>query len=151
MAEPLGAWAGFIEARFNAGAYQHGVIAWCLAVLPPVLLVGGLYALLYSLNPLLAWALNVAVLYLTMGFRQFSHHYTEIQLALRLGDLDRARQLLAEWLGLDLRHGVGGHCPPCHRRGTGCIASACLCRSALVRYFARTLRRLAVSHGSSHA
>ena len=99
VAEPLGAWADFIEARFNVGAYQHGVIAWCLAVLPPVLLVGGLYALLYSLNPLLAWALNVAVLYLTMGFRQFSHHYTEIQLALRLGDLDRARQLLAEWLG----------------------------------------------------
>ncbi|MDP3440625.1 MAG: CobD/CbiB family protein [Azonexus sp.] len=99
VAEPLGAWADFIESRFNAGAYQHGVIAWCLAVLPAVLLVGGLYALLYSLNPLLAWALNVGVLYLTMGFRQFSHHYTDIQLALRLGDLERARQLLAEWLG----------------------------------------------------
>ena len=41
VAEPLGAWADFIEARFNAGAYQHGVIAWCLAVLPPVLLVVG--------------------------------------------------------------------------------------------------------------
>ncbi|PKO89993.1 MAG: threonine-phosphate decarboxylase [Betaproteobacteria bacterium HGW-Betaproteobacteria-10] len=99
VAEPLGAWADFIESRFNAGAYQHGVIAWCLAVLPVVFLVGGFYALLYALNPLLAWGLNVGVLYLTMGFRQFSHHYTEIQLALRLGDLERARQLLAEWLG----------------------------------------------------
>ena len=99
VAEPLGAWADFIESRFNAGAYQHGVIAWCLAVLPVVFLVGGFYALLYALNPLLAWGLNVGVLYLTKGFRQFSHHYTEIQLALRLGDLERARQLLAEWLG----------------------------------------------------
>ena len=99
VAEPLGAWAAFIESRFNAGAYRHGVIAWCVAVLVPVLLVGAIYWLLYSLNPLLGWLLNVGVLYLTMGFRQFSHHYTEIQLALRLGDLERARALLAEWQG----------------------------------------------------
>jgi len=97
VAEPLGAWADFIETRFNAGAYQQGVAAWCLAVLPPVILVAILYALLYSVSPILAWALNVGVLYLTMGFRQFSHHYTEIQLALRLGELPRARELFAEW------------------------------------------------------
>ncbi len=96
---PLSAWADFIESRFNAGAYQHGVLAWCLAVLFPVLLLGALYALLYSISPILAWGLNVGVLYLTMGFRQFSHYYTEIQVALRLGDLPRARQLLAEWQG----------------------------------------------------
>jgi len=96
---PLSAWADFIESRFNAGEYRHGVIAWCLAVLLPVGMVAVLYGLLYSLNPLLAWALNVVVLYLTMGFRQFSHHYTEIQLALRQGDLTQARALLGEWLG----------------------------------------------------
>lgn len=96
---PLSGWADFIESRCNAGEYRHGVIAWCLAVLLPVGLVAVLYALLYSLNPLLAWAFNVVVLYLTMGFRQFSHHYTEIQLALRQEDLSRARALLAEWLG----------------------------------------------------
>lgn len=99
IAEPLGAWADFIESSFNAGAWRHGVVAWCLAVLGPVLVVGVVYGVLYSLSPILAWVLNVGVLYLTMGFRQFSHHYTEIQLALRLGDLVRARQLLAEWQG----------------------------------------------------
>ncbi len=99
IAEPVGTWADFIESRVNAGASRHGLLAWSLAVALPVLLVGALYALLYSVNPLLGWALNVVVLYLTMGFRQFSHHYTEIQLALRLGDLERARQLLAEWQG----------------------------------------------------
>jgi cobalamin biosynthesis protein CobD/CbiB len=99
VAEPLGTWADFIESRFNAGARRHGVLAWCLAALPPVLLLAALYAFLYSLSPVLAWVLNVGVLYLTMGFRQFSHHYTEIQLALRLGDLPRARALLGEWLG----------------------------------------------------
>ena len=99
VADPLGVWADFIESNFNAGAFRHGVFAWLLAVFLPVLLVGVLYGLLYSLSPILALMLNVAALYLTMGFRQFSHHYTEIQLALRLGDLPRARDLLAEWQG----------------------------------------------------
>lgn len=99
IAEPLGAWADFIESRFNAGAYRHGVLAWCFAVLLPVLLIGLAYGLLYSLSPIFALLLNIGVLYLTMGFRQFSHHYTNIQLALSLGDLERARQLLAEWQG----------------------------------------------------
>lgn len=99
VAEPLSAWADFIESRFNAGGYRHGVFAWCLAVLVPVLLLGGLYVFLQSLSPLLAWGLNVGALYLTMGFRQFSHHYTEIQLALSQGDLPRARHLLGEWQG----------------------------------------------------
>ncbi|MBS1188277.1 MAG: CobD/CbiB family protein [Rhodocyclaceae bacterium] len=99
VANPVGALADFAEARLNAGEYRHGVLAWAAVVLPPVLLTAGLYVALYRLNPLLALVLNVVVLYLTMGFRQFSHHYTEIQLALRLGDLERARQLLAEWQG----------------------------------------------------
>ena len=99
VADPLSAWADFIESRCNAGEYRHGVIAWCLAVLMPVLLLGALYGVLYWISPLLAWALNIVVLYLTMGFRQFSHHYTEIQLALRLSDLPRARQELGAWLG----------------------------------------------------
>lgn len=99
VAEPLSAWADLVESKFDAGAYQHGVIAWCLAVFLPVLVLGALYLSLYALSPVLAWALNVAVLYLTMGFRQFSHHYTEIQLALREGELARARVLMAEWQG----------------------------------------------------
>lgn len=106
VAEPLGAWADFIESRFNAGAYRHGVLAWCLAVLLPVVVLAIAYGLLYSLNPIFAWGLNVGVLYLTMGFRQFSHHYTEIQLALRLGDLERARQLLGAWQGIST-YGLG--------------------------------------------
>ena len=97
VATPLEAWADFIESRFNAGASRHGIGAWLIAVALPVVLLAGLYYACYGVSTLLAWLLNVGVLYLTMGFRQFSHHYTEIQLALRLGDLERARQLLGEW------------------------------------------------------
>jgi len=39
------------------------------------------------------------VLYVTTGFRQFSHHFTDIQLALRAGELDQARRQLAAWRG----------------------------------------------------
>ncbi|MDR2838643.1 MAG: CobD/CbiB family protein [Azonexus sp.] len=98
VAEPLAAWADLIEARCNAGGRQHALLAWCLALLPPTLLMLAVYIVLYRISPLLAWLLNVGVLYLTMGFRQFSHHCTEIQMALRLGDLDRARQRLGDWL-----------------------------------------------------
>ena len=97
--EPLAAWADFIESRFDAGEYRHGVIAWCLAVLAPVVLVAVIYGFLYSLSPLFGWLLNVGILYLTLGFRQFSHHYNEIELALRMDDLPRARHLLGEWQG----------------------------------------------------
>jgi adenosylcobinamide-phosphate synthase len=50
---------------------------------------------------LLALAFNVVVLYLTLGFRQFSHYFTDIRDALDRGDEDQARRLLAEWRHLD--------------------------------------------------
>jgi adenosylcobinamide-phosphate synthase len=44
---------------------------------------------------------NVAVLYVTLGFRQFSHHFTEIRDALEAGDETLARKLLAQWQRVD--------------------------------------------------
>ena len=99
VADPLGRLADWVELRCNAGQYRDGVFAWLIVIVPAVLGTGILYAVSWSINPLAALACNVGVLYLTMGFRQFSHHYTEIHLALRLGDLPRARHLLAEWQG----------------------------------------------------
>src|SRR4051812_20844066 len=92
-------YAAFFERQFNAGEAQHGVIAWLCAVVPIVLLTWIVYALLAHLGGLFALAFNVAVLYLTLGFRQFSHYFTDIQLALKEDDLDRARSLLAAWRG----------------------------------------------------
>lgn len=96
---PLTRLADFLEGHFNTGDRKHGMLAWSLAVVGLTLISGLVFLVLYQLNPLLAWAWNVFVLYLTMGFRQFSHYYTDIQLALRMGDLPHARHLLGQWRG----------------------------------------------------
>jgi len=96
---PLTRYAHFLAERFNAGQHNHGRIAWSIGVLPGVALVLTLQILLAWLEPLLGFFLGIAVLYLTMGFRQFSHYFTDIHLALRMGELERARALLGEWRG----------------------------------------------------
>ncbi|MDR0480887.1 MAG: CobD/CbiB family protein [Gallionellaceae bacterium] len=86
--------------RFNAGEHAHGRIAWLIAVLLPLLVTAALSWLLHVIHPVFSWMFCVLVLYLTMGFRQFSHYFTDIHKALSDGDLDRARVLLSEWRGI---------------------------------------------------
>ena len=95
----LAAWASWMEQSFNGGERRHGLVAWLVAVLPAALLAAVVYWLLAAAHPLLALVFNVAVLYMTLGFRQFSHYFTDIQLAVKSGDMDRARVLLEEWRG----------------------------------------------------
>ncbi|HEX5337583.1 MAG TPA: CobD/CbiB family protein [Gallionella sp.] len=96
----LSGYVGFFQLHFNGGQHKHGKIAWLLAVLP--LLIGSvvLSLLLYRAHPIFSWAFNVLVLYLTMGFRQFSHYFTSIHHALRDDKLDEARGLLSRWRGM---------------------------------------------------
>ncbi|HEX8988992.1 MAG TPA: CobD/CbiB family protein [Rhodocyclaceae bacterium] len=101
----LRAYGGFLEGRFNAGEHRQGLAAWMTGVGAPVLLVFVLQTLLHYIGyPLLTLLLGIGVLYLTAGFRQFSHFFTDIHLALRMGELDRARQLLAAWRGCSTDH-----------------------------------------------
>lgn len=95
----LSAWATWLEQSFNGGERRHGMVAWLVAVLPWVAAAVVLHLALLSAHPLLALLFNVVVLYLTLGFRQFSHYFTDIQLAVKSGDMDRARLLLEEWRG----------------------------------------------------
>lgn len=92
-------WAQGVEESFNAGEERHGVVAWVLAVAAVAVGAAALYVFLAWAHPLLAMLFNVAALYLTLGFRQFSHHFTGIQSALKAGDLDRARALIGVWRG----------------------------------------------------
>ncbi len=99
VAAALGGFAGWLEQSFNGGEGRQGMVAWLVAVVPAVGLAIALHALLYAAHPLLALAFNIAALYFTLGFRQFSHHFTVIQLAVKSGDMDRARSELDAWRG----------------------------------------------------
>ncbi|WP_028449260.1 MULTISPECIES: CobD/CbiB family protein [Chitinibacter] len=83
----------------NAGEYRNGVYAWLLAVAPLLAGAVGGYWLLAQINVFAAMCWNVAVLYLLMGFRQFSYAFTGISKALQRDDLPAARDLLGGWTG----------------------------------------------------
>src|SRR5258708_21281605 len=85
--------------HFNAGQRDQGMVAWLLAVLPWVLGSIAIHYFLLDLSIVAAWVWSVAVVSLTMGFRQFSHAFTEIVEALRVGGLDRERVLLSDFRG----------------------------------------------------
>lgn len=88
-----------VERHFNAGERHHGLTAWLVTVLPVIALSLLVYYLSYQVSAILALAWNVAILYLTMGFRQFSHHFTDIHRALAAGDVEQARRLIGAWSG----------------------------------------------------
>ena len=95
----LAASVGWLEQTFNGGEERHGLVAWLVAVLPPVILAVVVNAALYAAHPALALLFHVGVLYLTLGFRQTSHHFTQLQVAIKSGDIERARALLDQWRG----------------------------------------------------
>jgi adenosylcobinamide-phosphate synthase len=97
----LVAWVRWTGRNFDAGEAHHARVVWAVSVLAPGLLIGALYLAIHQFSLLLALAFNVLVLYLSLGFRQFSHYYTDIRDALERGDEAEARRLLAEWRRLD--------------------------------------------------
>lgn len=90
-----------VERRLNGGTAQQGMIATAIALAPPVLLAAAVFFALAALHPLLGLAWNVAVLYFLMGFRRFSHAFTDVRDALADGNLGAARRALAAWRGVE--------------------------------------------------
>ena len=88
-------YADFFQHHFNSGEYSHGKVAWWLAVLPLLAVTVALYWGLHYLNPLLSFLLDMLVLYLCMGFGQYSRDFNAIQQALRAGNLAQARERLS--------------------------------------------------------
>lgn len=92
------AWTHWMASTFDAGERRQAWVTWGLLVGMPALAVMLLHWLLeWALGwpAVLAW--HVALLYATLGFRQFSHHFTAIRDALEAGDEELARHLLAAW------------------------------------------------------
>jgi cobalamin biosynthesis protein CobD/CbiB len=83
----------------NAGKPVHGTVGWLAAVCPWVLGALIVFYVLYYLNPVLGWLWSLAVLYLCLGFRNLTQALKDVYAALRAGDLERARELLAKWRG----------------------------------------------------
>ena len=85
----------------DAGQPHHGWIVWTVTIAVPALFTLLIHWLLWNVSVLLAFAWSVAILYMTLGFRQFSHYFTDIRDALEDGDEDNARALLAQWRQVD--------------------------------------------------
>ena len=95
-----GGWIDWVLKSFDAGGSGQGMLCWSIAALVPaacVIFIHWALALWLGLFSAFVW--NVAVLYATLGFRQFSHYFTEIRTALEMGDDETARRVLQSWTG----------------------------------------------------
>jgi adenosylcobinamide-phosphate synthase len=73
-------WAHFISKQLDTGHEKHTGLIWGLCVGLPAVFVLVIYWLLWTfLGWILAGSWCVLVLYATLGFRQFSHHFTDIK------------------------------------------------------------------------
>jgi len=91
-----------IEGWFNAGHASHGRLGWFLMMGSLMVPTAAVYFVLQHYNWVFAaFAWNVLIVYLTLGFRHYSHYFTSIQFALNAGDEAAARALLAEWTRID--------------------------------------------------
>ena len=97
----LVSWVRWTGRNFDAGESHHPRVVWAVSVLVPVAGAALVYLLIRPYSLLLALAFDVLLLYLTLGFRQFSHYFTDIREALARSDEVEARRLLAEWRHLD--------------------------------------------------
>jgi adenosylcobinamide-phosphate synthase len=96
------AFATRMEGWFNAGDASNGRMGWLLlmaALVIPAWLVHKYFDYMGWRAATFIW--NVLIVYLTLGFRHYSHYFTSIQIALSAGDDASARTLLAEWTKLD--------------------------------------------------
>jgi adenosylcobinamide-phosphate synthase len=93
--------AARMEGWFNAGHARHGQRGWVLMMLMLMVPTAIVYWLCVKISPLAALAWNIVIVYLTLGFRHYSHYFSSIQLALNSGDDATARTLLAEWTKQD--------------------------------------------------
>jgi len=91
-----------MESWFNAGDASNGRMGWLLLMASLMIPTAIIYWVLSTYVGLFAaFAWNVLIVYLTLGFRHYSHYFTSIQIALSAGDEHAARNLLAEWTRID--------------------------------------------------
>ncbi|MCL6710867.1 adenosylcobinamide-phosphate synthase CbiB [Pseudomonas sp. R2.Fl] len=97
----FGRWATWLERRLHHDARGAGVLAWSVAVLPPVAVVTGVDVWLRQEFPWLATAFAAVMLYLAIGRRSLGEHARAVEDALAVADLDAARQAVGRMVSRD--------------------------------------------------
>lgn len=98
-------YASFLDRTFNGGTRQHGIIAWCLGVLLPVILLGLAYVLaLFLVGGFAGFLISLVVLYFALRFSYFGQYAEKIGMHLKEQNIAPARQLLADWEGAETDH-----------------------------------------------
>lgn len=130
LREALTAWVRWIGRILGAGHDSHAGVVWSVAVLLPTFAAWGVHLVLAQLGALAALAWYVVVLWLTLGFRRFTHYYAGIRDALERDDDVEAARWLAEWRRVDaavlprgelLRHVIEESLLAAHRHVLGIV------------------------------
>lgn len=97
----LRAWVDWIAESADAGTRWHALCVVGVAVFFPAAAVWGAEWLARYYMGWLAWMallpVHVLVLYITLGFRQFSRPFNNLKSALEAGDLTQAVQSMRQW------------------------------------------------------
>ena len=125
-------WAHGVSRTLDAGRAQQAWTVWTLTVGVPALVAFAVHwALMWWVGWPVAILWSIGILYATLGFRQFSHHFTEIRDALDSGDENQVRERLAAWQQVDastvprrelLRHVIEFSALAAHRHVFGVLA-----------------------------
>jgi adenosylcobinamide-phosphate synthase len=83
----------------DTGQREHARWLAALAVGVPAAAAWAIEWALGRANPVLAWLWTVAVLYVCLGFRQFSTGFAAVRAALAADDIDEARKAYEAWTG----------------------------------------------------
>jgi adenosylcobinamide-phosphate synthase len=96
-------WVRWVIRNLDTGKSHHSWLAWWTSVVVPAALAFAVHWLLvWSIGWIAAALWSIAILYSTLGFRQFSHHFTAIRDALLAGEEEVARKELAQWMRMDV-------------------------------------------------
>lgn len=95
----FGRYANRLAHDLNAGQAVHGTIGWILGVVPWVAAALIVHYVLKAALPLLAWVWDAVVLFACIHLRHITQDYTAVADALKAGEVERARELIARWRG----------------------------------------------------
>ena len=103
IVDPFLRWCDFLRRVLDAGTVRHGTLAWCLAVLP-VLVLGLLLQPLaaWAGGAVLVWVVYVLVLVAIIDFRTLSERLATLGSSLRADRLAEAAAAIETWEGAPL-------------------------------------------------